>query len=285
MQTMIYNNSIMNFNEKIILGKTGLKAGRLGIASSYGAPAGAYQEAFENGCNYFTWGTFIKGRSSPMKEAILNINKSGRRDQLIVSLISYAHSGFLTEYFLKRGLKSLKLEYVDILILGYFPRRPPQRVIDNALKLKERGLIRFLGLTSHNRLLYPELVRENIFDLFHIRYNAAHRGAETETFPFLGDKDRPGVVTYTATRWGRLLDPKKMPAGEPPPSAADCYRFVLSNPAVDVCMTGPKNKAQMEENLKVLELGPLSESQLDRMRKIGDYLYKKVKRRSGHSGF
>ncbi|NIM10988.1 MAG: hypothetical protein GTO45_03290 [Candidatus Aminicenantes bacterium] len=57
----------MNFKEKITLGRTGLKTGRLGISSSFGAPAQAFEEAFEKGCNYFTWGTFIKGRSSEIE--------------------------------------------------------------------------------------------------------------------------------------------------------------------------------------------------------------------------
>jgi hypothetical protein len=46
----------MNFNNKTVLGKTGLMTGRLGISSSFGASAQAYEEAFERGCNYFTWG-------------------------------------------------------------------------------------------------------------------------------------------------------------------------------------------------------------------------------------
>ena len=181
----------MTFKEKILLGKTGLKTGRLGIASSYGAPARSLEEAFEKGCNYFTWGTFIKGRSSKMKEAILNISKKGLRDDLILSMISYAHSGFLTELFLKKGLKALNLDYTDVLILGYYSKRPPQRIIDSALELKEKGLIRFLGITSHNRKVFPILFKENLFDVFHIRYNAAHRGAETEVFPYLQGENQP----------------------------------------------------------------------------------------------
>ena len=37
----------MNFGRLTILGKTGLRVGRLGVASSYGAPASAFEEAFE----------------------------------------------------------------------------------------------------------------------------------------------------------------------------------------------------------------------------------------------
>ncbi|MBT7713589.1 MAG: hypothetical protein HN745_17880, partial [Deltaproteobacteria bacterium] len=61
------------FNQSTTLGRTGLKVGRLGVSSSFGAPAAAYEAAFERGCNYFTWGTFIKGRSSEMKTALKNI--------------------------------------------------------------------------------------------------------------------------------------------------------------------------------------------------------------------
>ena len=91
----------MTFSEKRILGKTGLEVGRLGIASSFGAPAEAYEEAFERGCNYFTWGTFIKGRSPEMKKAVKNIISKGQREHLVVAMISYAHNAYLTErYFL-----------------------------------------------------------------------------------------------------------------------------------------------------------------------------------------
>jgi predicted aldo/keto reductase-like oxidoreductase len=79
-------------------------------------------------------------------------------------------------------------------------------------------------------------------------------------------------VTYTATRWGQLLQPKRLPPGEPAPQASDCYRFALSHPAVDVCMTGPKNMAQMREALRTLDLGPLSAPEAARLRRVGDYL-------------
>lgn len=264
----------MDFNNKTVLGRTGLMAGRLGISSSFGASAEAYEEAFERGCNYFTWGTFIKGRSSQMAEAIKNINAKGQRDNLILAMLSYAHSAFLTEISIKKGLKALDLDYADLLILGYFSKRPPQRVIDGALKLLDKGLVRFIGITSHNRKLFPQLQHENIFDIFHGRYNAAHRGAEKDFFPHLHKENRPGIVSFTATSWKKLLDPKKMVANEVAPSAPDCYRFVLSNPSVDVCMMGAKNIQQMRENLSVLDLGPMTEAELSRMRRIGDFIHR-----------
>jgi predicted aldo/keto reductase-like oxidoreductase len=113
------------------------------------------------------------------------------------------------------------------------------------------------------------------FDVFHLRYTAAHRGAEAEVFPFLATEPekRPGIVAFTATRWGQLLKEKKMPPGEKPLTAAECYRFALSHPAVDVCMSGAKSVGQMRENLAVLDSGPMTEAELERAHRIGDFVH------------
>jgi aryl-alcohol dehydrogenase-like predicted oxidoreductase len=263
----------MDFSQPTVLGRTGLKVGRLGISSSFGAPAKAFEEAFEKGCNYFTWGTFIKGRAHAMRDAIRNIIAKGKRSELVIALLTYSHSGFLTERFYHSALKALGTDYLDVLLLGYYPSMPSRGVMDNAFSLKQRGLTRFIGVTGHNRKAFPEFRKSGLFDLFHLRYNAAHRGAETEIFPFIGGADRPGVVSFTATDWRKLLNPKKMPAGQQPPSAMDCYRFVLSNPAVDICMTGTKDLEQMRQNLGVLQMGPMSDGEMARMRAIGDHVY------------
>ncbi len=268
----------MSFKEPVVLGRTGLKVGRLGVASGYWAPADAIEAAFAAGCNYFTWGTFIRGRSPHMAEAIRRIVANGQRDRLVLGMFSYAHQPFLTETFFVRGLKAVGLDRADVLLLGYFSRRPSPSVIEGALRLREKGLVRFIGLSGHSRALFPELRREGLIDVFHIRYSAVNSGAEVDAFPGLGGEDRPGVVSFTATAWGRLLDRRKMPAGESPLRAADCYRFALSNPGVDVCMMGARTAGQMGENLGALDGGPLSTDEMARVRRIGDHVYGKPRR-------
>jgi predicted aldo/keto reductase-like oxidoreductase len=252
------------------LGKTGLQVGRLGVSASYGAPAEAFEAAFEKGCNYFYWGS---KRKSGMRQAIINICRKGKRDELVVLIQSYSRSPLLMEVFFKNALKSLNIDSADVLLLGWHKRRPSQRMLDKCLDMKAKGLYRYLAISSHNRPLFPRLARDNVFDIFHLRYNAAHRGAETEVFDQFSNQEKPGIVSYTATRWGQLLNPKKVPSGEKPLSASDCYRFVLSNPNVDICMCGPRDRGQMQEALRSLELGPLSEDELVRVRKIGDYVH------------
>jgi aryl-alcohol dehydrogenase-like predicted oxidoreductase len=263
-----------NFSKSSTLGRTGLKVGRLGISSSYGAPAAAFEEAFERGCNYFVMGSFMKGRSKEMITAIRNITRRGQRDKLVVCLMEYTHSSLLGKPHFYKGMKKLGLEHVDALMLGYYPRKPRKQLLDLALDLKEKGMVHHLALSGHNRRLFPKLV-DGPIDIFQVRYNAANSGAEKDVFPFCGGENRPGMISFTATRWGQLLKESKMPPGEKPLTAKDCYRFVLSNPAVDVCMTGARNLEMMRENLETLESGPLTTGEMERIRRIGDHVYGK----------
>ena len=86
-----------------------------------------------------------------------------------------------------------------------------------------------------------------------IRYNAAHRGAEREIFPFTDDKTLP-VVAYTGVRWGALLrHTPDDPPGFIPPTAPECYRFVLSCPSVTVALMAPRFRNELDENLQILD--------------------------------
>jgi aryl-alcohol dehydrogenase-like predicted oxidoreductase len=265
----------MSFHEQKILGRTGLKVGRLGVASSYGAPAEAYEEAFDRGVNYFYWGAI---RKEGMRRAIRNIVSRGQRDALVIVLQSYSRSAGLMERYFYKGLKDLGIDRAEVLLLGWHNKPPSGRIVEKVLTMRERGMFRFLAVSGHNRKLFPVLAEDGRFDICHLRYNAVHRGAEEEVFSKIRTESRPGLVSFTATRWGDLLNPKRMPPGEQPPRAADCYRFVMTHPMVDVCMSGPKNQEEMREALAALQLGPLSEEEMDRMKRIGAYIYTNHKR-------
>ena len=258
--------------EKRMLGQSEVEVSRIGISTSFGAEQGVYEEAFERGCSYFTWGTFIKGRSKPFSKFVRRVSASGKREMLSIGLLSYSHSRLLGNIFLQSALKQLGIDYVDGLLLGYFPKRPPQRILDWAMEAKEKGLVRAIGITTHNRDMVAPLAAEKIIDYFHIRYNAAHRGAESDIFART-DGLNVGLVTFTATCWGKLLNPKKTGESEKTPAAGDCYRFVLARDEVDSCMMGVKNREMLDQNLKELEKGPMSEEELAWMRGVGDRVY------------
>ncbi len=255
--------------EKIKLGQTDLMVGRLGLGAAYSAPAKSYEAAFDAGCNYFYWGAL---RGKKMAEAIRNIVSKGKRDELVLVIQDFRRSPKGLEKSLMRGLKKAGVGRADVLLLGWHNKPPKPKVLDAAGRLREQGLFRYLGLSSHKRSLFPELARDPRYDIFHIRYNAANRGAEEDLFPHLPE-ERPGNVIFQATKRMSLAKSNKIPANEKRPTAGDCYRFALSNPYVDVAITGPSNARQFEENLVEVAKGPMTEEEIEWMRRIGDYVY------------
>ena len=260
-----------NFSEPVILGRTGLSVGRLGIGASYGVPADAIEMAFERGVNYLYWGS---KRKDAMAEGIRRVIANNREKTVIV-VNGFIPFGFRYRQIVESSLRMLGTDYIDVFLIAFHPSPPGRSQIDTLLKMKDEGKIRILGLSSHNRRLYPIMERDKIIDVFHVRYSAAHRGAEKDVFPHLPDEDSPGIIAFTATRWGKLLKDSWMPPGEPTPTAAHCYRFALSHRSVHVCMTGPGDRHQMEHALTVLDQGPLDPDEMAWMYRIGDHIYKK----------
>ena len=94
-----------------------------------------------------------------------------------------------------------------------------------------------------------------------------------DVFPHLAQQ-HPGLVSYTATRWSFLLRRTKgWPRERPVPTAGLAYRFVLSNPNVDVVLTAPSNAAQLAENLAEVAKGPLTAEEMSLMRAYGDAVH------------
>ncbi len=267
-------NMSRDFRDHVALGQTDLKVSRLGIAASYGVPAEAIKKAYhESRINTFYWGS---RRHAEMRKALRDLVPS-ERDQMVIAFQTYDKSGLLTRRKHESGLKKLEIDHADILILGWMGGVPRGRMLESALKLREEGKVRYLAISSHNRSLIGSLVgREDLpVDIYMLRYNAAHRGAEKDIFPYIPDQGPPGIMAYTTTCWGKLLSEKKTPPGQSPMSAGDCYRFALSSPSVDLVLIGPRSALELAGGLEALEDGPMSEEELGNARRIGDYVYGK----------
>ena len=274
-----------NFRTPMPFGQTGLQVSRLGIGSSFTGDPAFIEEAVDQGVNYLYWGSI---RRRAFGRAIRNVARRNR-EGLVLTVQSYTRVAALLAPSIEMALRRAGIEYFDFLLLGMWNKPPGLALIEAARSLLEKGKVRHLMLSTHNR---PSLhdhfrrfeAKESPFDAFMLRYNAVHRGAEHDVFPHLPDSPRPGVVAYTATRWGHLLDAKKMPPGEKPPPARDCYRFALSHPAVDLVLCGPANREQMQEALRALDAGPLEAEEIAHMQRIGDYVYGRYRPQFGEKG-
>jgi aryl-alcohol dehydrogenase-like predicted oxidoreductase len=260
-----------------VLGGTGLYVHRLGLSASYRPGKEIIYKAFDEGINYF----FAYGFDNQMVNPIREIAKN-YRDKVIIATGAYnliiCHQNIRST--VEKRLRQLKTDYIDIfLFLGVMkPKQFPEQVREELYRLRDEGKIKYIGMSCHDRKFAGEMAENGDLDTVMIRYNAAHRGAEEDIFPYIKKHDT-GVISYTATRWTYLIrrTVKDWPKSEPIPTPGLCYRFVLSNPNVHVCMTAPSNAKQFKENLKSLNEGPLSNDEMDFIKRYGDAVHSSKK--------
>jgi aryl-alcohol dehydrogenase-like predicted oxidoreductase len=246
------------------LGRTGVTVGPLGISASYGAPAVAVERAVESGMNYLYWGSV---RTQAFAEALRHL--ATVRDRLVLVVQSFSRVSSVMTWRVERALRSIGYGHADVLLLGHWNKPMNPRILDAARTLQRRGLVNFVAVSSHNRAVAAALAASGDFDIVHVRYNAAHPGAERDFFPQVPAENRPGIVSFTGTSWGQLLNRRYTPPGDRTPTAGDCYRFALSHPGVDVCVTGPASAEHVEQAMAARELGPLSPDEVAWMTRVG----------------
>ena len=259
-----------------ILGKTGLEVHRLGLSASYFPGRKTIYKALDSGINLFFGYGFDVQMTSVMRDVLRT-----RRSEYVVATGAY---NLLWGYpnlrkSLEKRLRQFGIDYIDIfMFLGVMNGEQfPERAREELYKFREEGKIGFCGMSCHDRKFAGRMADEGDLDVLMVRYNAAHRGAERDIFPFTPKHDT-GVINYTATRWTYLLrKPRRWPKGERVPTAGDCYRFALSHPNVHVCLTAPRNTRQFEENIKALDEGPLVPEETEFMRRFGDVVYSSKK--------
>ena len=236
---------------------------RLGLAASFGIDEAGIQEALDAGLNYVFYTRGVLER--PVREALRR-----DRERLVIATgpVLGWFRGSIRRAAEKR-LRALGTDYLDVFQLYWLSRMSAWTPgnVEELLRLREEGKVRALGVSIHDRPRAGRLAEDSPLDLLMLRYNAAHPGAEVDVFPHLARR-RPAVVAYTATSWRKLLRPPRGWDG-PAATAGDCYRFCLTSPHVDVVLSGPASSAQLRENLRALERGPLSPDEMDRMRRLG----------------
>jgi aryl-alcohol dehydrogenase-like predicted oxidoreductase len=265
---------------KVRLGRSDVWSSPLGLGSSFGVGSPDIEHAFERGINYFYYGSI---RRPTFARAVRGLAKT-QRDKMVVVVQTYTRIGALMRPTFESGLRELGVEYADFLLLGWWNAHPPARIMDAARRLRDRGKCKHIMISCHNRPSFEEYAQDPDVSALMVRYNAAHPGAEQEVFPKLGDNP-PGIVAYTATRWGDLVKPALTPTGEPTPRGSDCYRFCVTNPAVNVCIAGAKDKSELDEALAALDRGPMSEDELLWMRRVGSEVKKHARPNSGAVSF
>lgn len=239
---------------------------RLGLALNYGIDARGFDVGVERGMNFFF---YTQLRTKALLPSLRRVLRARRESFVVATGPSVAYFGGSVRKGVEKRLRELETDYLDVFQLFWLGVGSAwnEGTIDALVRLRDEGKVKAIGVSIHDRKRAGALAESSPLDLFMIRYNAAHPGAERDIFPHLETR-KPSVVAYTATSRRALLKKPRGWSGYAM-TAGDCYRFCLSSPHVDVALCGPADTAQLTENLDALERGPLSPDEMTWMRAYG----------------
>jgi len=263
------------------LGKTNLQVSRLGFGgaalaladylSTYNpsAPAvkkeiyRAVETALQAGINYFdTAAAYGNGLS----ERYLGDVLSDWPEPIVVA----SKWGFFSEESLRESLENsltrLKREKISIVQIHgtsftdneILTILKPGGIADELCKLREEGLLDYLGFTSedNNPALY-RLIQSKRFDLAQVCYNVMYQHPYHPNRPFGSlfelEKRKMGIVAMRVPtsglfqKWIQSVNPHNTFDYTPA-----LINFVLSNPLIDVALIGMRTALEVEKNVAIV---------------------------------
>jgi aryl-alcohol dehydrogenase-like predicted oxidoreductase len=247
------------------LGSTGITLSPLVLSGANGLSPASLTEAHEAGVNAFFW--------EPDYSQLTRFLRSSRshRPGLVFIAGTYHSGAEAIRRDVESALRQLRTDWLDVFLLFWV--RSPERLNPENLaaleQLRTEGKLRAFGFSTHLRDVAVEALRRHPWPVVMTRHSAAHPGAEVALFPEAAARGT-GILTFTATCYGRLLRPTQgMPSDATLPSAVDCYRYSLSQPGVSACLSAPRSHRELMQNLEVLDRPWMMPEALEAMRAHG----------------
>ncbi len=277
------------------LGKTGLEVSPLGIGGGIGISSEDLEYAFERGINYFFFSSdlhhFTYSKSVPALRTLCS-KGSAVRDKVVLSTVSYLNDPDKLFGVIMDQFEELGVDYIDVFHWGWITRktdtlplflsasdlkdngaithnyRKLQEMAQRATEINEevlkRGLVRHIGASFHSLKVAQQWM--GTLDVLMVKYNLAQLQPETHLFPYLsGHKNSdPGIVAFNVAHHSTNffhIPPVGYPRGAYVPTIPDCYRFALSNPAVDLVLTGMQSRQEIDQAILAMEKGAMSQEE------------------------
>ena len=273
------------------IGNTGMSASIIGLGAEhldgkpYNIVAETIHAALEQDINIID--VFMPG-----EDVRRNIGKAlgGRREDIIIQ----GHIGSVDineQYDMSRDLnickkyfeglmKNLGTDYIDVGMLFFmdsdeaFEQIHTNGIIDYALELKEKGIIRAIGTSSHNPRVARSVLETGLIDLMMFSINPAFdmTPPEKDVLNTMGELEKQQYITIDPVRnelykyceqqniaitvmktfgGGRLLSAEHSPFKKAM-SPAQCIHYALTRPAVVSTMIGCQSAKQIEEAVNYL---------------------------------
>lgn len=171
--------------QKVILGKTGIEVSKNGFGAlpiqriSKKDAVYLLQKAFYNGINYFD-----TARAYSDSEEKIGAAFEYTRDKIIISTKTMAATGRELEQDLEQSLRLLRTDYIDIYQLhnpAFCPRPGDESgLYDAALKAREQGKIRHIGITNHRIAVAEEAIGSGLYETLQFPFSYLASEGEIE---------------------------------------------------------------------------------------------------------
>ena len=257
-------------------GKTGVKLSTLGFGAmrlpmipdgsrvDYDTSTPLMHRAFELGVNYIDTAPYYCNNDS---EVAIGKALKGWRDKVYISTKNPSENvdPKVWRDCLELSLKKLDADYIDFYhCWGIYDHQfrnwetLKDGPLQQALKAKEEGLIKHICFSFHDTEdKLRHIVDSGFYETILIQYNLLDRSNE-ENLAYCKEKGL-GVAVMGPVGGGRLGAPsnviKSLLKNKPESSAEMALRFVLSNPNVDLALSGMSTIAMVEENVKIASKG------------------------------
>jgi hypothetical protein len=242
-------------------GASGPVVSPLGVSGHYGLPVEGYSRAAECGVNLFFW----EPNYATLARFVNRLAPTDRRGIHLLAGTFEADPARIRKD-VERALRNLKIERLSVFLIFWTQswRRVTPDVRAELERLKAEGMVQVFGLSTHNRGLAADAIRDG-WNPVMVRHSAAHRKAEAEVFPHALERGT-SILTFNNTCYGRLLHDTFQ--------ASDCFRYTLNTPGVSACFTAPSTLEQLEENLDALRDPHLPEDRRAALLARGEWMYR-----------
>ncbi len=235
--------------KRMILGKTGIEAARLGfggipiqrVSETQAIEAVVY--AIEKGMDFIDTSRMYTTSETRIGKALKEVNK-----KVAVATKSFNRSADGIQKDVEISLKELQLEYIDLYQChgisteeDYRLVTAPGGAVSGLLKAKEQGLIGHIGVTGHNLDVLEKIVEDGLFETIMICFSFLEPAAKEKVIPKALEK-QIGIIAMKPFSGGVIEAPEA------------ALKWVLSYPDILV-IAGVEEKKLIDQNWRVFQGG------------------------------
>lgn len=234
--------------ETITLGRTGLQVSRTSFGAlpiqrvSFADARTILRKAYDKGINFFDTARGYSDSEEKMGAALADV-----RQNLIIATKSHASTKDDLLDHVQTSLKNLKTDYIDILQLHNPAQVPnpedPEGLFAGLEEARDRGWVRFFGITNHRLPVAREAIQSGLFDTLQFPLSVLSSDKDMQLAQECGERN-VGFIAMKALSGGLVTN------------ARAAFAFLRQYPHV-VPIWGIQRERELDE-LLALEADPPS---------------------------